>query len=86
MHPTEAHRRHWRGNLGLTAALLVLWFGVTFVLSYFARDLNFVFFGWPFSFWMAAQGAPLVYVLIVAVYAAVMQRLDARHGLDEQDR
>jgi putative solute:sodium symporter small subunit len=33
-----------------------VWFVVTFVVAYFARDLNFNFFGWPFSFWVAAQG------------------------------
>ena len=37
--------------------LLAIWFVVTFVVAYFARDLTFNFFGWPFSFWVAAQGA-----------------------------
>jgi putative solute:sodium symporter small subunit len=30
---------------------------VTFVVGFFARDLNFNFFGWPFSFWVGAQGS-----------------------------
>ena len=80
---TEPQKRHWRHNLRITGALLALWFLVSFVSSYFARDLNFVFFGWPFSFWLAAQGAPLLYCLIVGFYAWVMNREDARHGLDE---
>jgi putative solute:sodium symporter small subunit len=61
----------------LTAALLLLWFGVTFGIAFFARDLDFDFFGWPFSFWVASQGALLVYLLLVGVYALAMQRLDA---------
>ena len=85
MPPSDAHKRHWRYNLRLTGVLLAVWFVVSFVLSYFARDLNFVFFGWPFSVWMAAQGAPLAYVLIVAVYAAIMNRLDARHSLGDRE-
>lgn len=82
---TERHQAHWRQNLKLTRALLVLWFVVTFVLCFFARDLNFNFFGWPFSFWVAAQGAPLVYVIIVAVYAHRMEQLDRQHGMVEDD-
>jgi len=80
-----ARHLHWRANLRLTAGLLLVWFGVTFGVSYFARDLSFNFFGWPFSFWMAAQGAPLVYCLIVGWYARRMGQLDVQHGLDEQE-
>jgi putative solute:sodium symporter small subunit len=85
MELTDKHRRYWRKNLGITAMLLVLWFVVTFVVSFYARELSFSFFGWPFSFWMAAQGAPAVFVLIVAFYAWAMGRLDVAHGVDETD-
>jgi len=54
--------------------------GVTFVPAYFARELDFRFFGWPFSFWAAAQGGVLVYGVIAAFYAGFMDRQD-RHGL-----
>lgn len=71
-------QRYWRLTLRITGGLLLLWFAVTFLLSFFARDLDLTFFGWPFSFWMAAQGSLLVYGLIIAVYAVVMGRLDDR--------
>ena len=58
---------------------------VTFLVAFFARELSFSFFGWPFSFWMAAQGAPLMYLVLVLVYAAAMNRLDRRFGVDEDD-
>ncbi len=61
----------------LTVALLALWGGVTFGVAWLARDLSFDFFGWPFSFWMGAQGALIVYCLIVAVYARSMNRREA---------
>ena len=35
---------------------------VGFVVTWFARDLDFPFFGWPFSFWVAAQGGIIVFV------------------------
>ena len=83
---TDRHRAHWRQNRNITEILLVIWFVVTFVLTFFARELNFSFFGGPFSFWFAALGAPLVYVIIVAYYAHHMERLDRQHGLAEDDQ
>ena len=81
--PRDPLKRYWRNNLAVTGVLLLVWFVVTFGVSYFARDLNFTFFGWPFSFWMAAQGALMVYVLIVAGYAWYMDRADLAHGVAE---
>ena len=78
-------RRYWLRNRRLTLTLLLLWMAVTFLVAFFARELSFDFFGWPFSFWMAAQGAPLVYLLLVLVYAAAMNRLDRRFEVDEDD-
>jgi putative solute:sodium symporter small subunit len=80
---TDNHRRYWRKNLRITGVLLAIWFVVTFVVSYFARELSFSFFGWPFSFWMGAQGALVVYCLIIGFYAWYMNRLDIEHGVDE---
>ncbi len=62
-------RRYWIQTRHLTVALLLLWFVISFVLSYFARSLNFSFFGWPFSYYMASQGSLLIYLLIAFVYA-----------------
>ena len=80
----ENQRRHWQRNVQLTAALLCVWFIVTFVLVFFARELDFRFFGWPFSFWVAAQGALLVYLGLVAYYAWAMSRLDHEQGVAEE--
>jgi putative solute:sodium symporter small subunit len=82
---TDARQRHWRGNLFVTALLLLVWLIVTFGVSYFARELSFSFFGWPFSFWVGAQGALAVYLMIVGFYAWYMNRLDVRHGADEEE-
>lgn len=79
----DARRRHWARNRSVTAVLLLVWFVVTFVVAYFARDLNFAFFDWPFSFWVGAQGALLVYLGIIVAYAWYAERLDRRYGVDE---
>lgn len=79
----ETLRRYWRTNLHWISGLMMVWFLVSFVLVFFARDLNFHFMGWPFSFWMAAQGSLLVYGALVAVYAWAMHRADVAHGVQE---
>jgi putative solute:sodium symporter small subunit len=84
MQLTESHRRYWQKNLNITGALLVIWFVVTFVVAFFARELNFSFFGWPFSFWVGAQGALLVYMVLIWYYARTMNRLDQEHNVAEE--
>ncbi len=86
MLPEARRQRYWRNTLRLTAALLLVWFCVTFGVSYFARLLNFDFFGWPFSFWMGAQGAPLIYVFIIGFYAWRMNRADAEFERDSVEQ
>ena len=85
MKVSENHQRYWNKNLRITAILMFIWFVVTFVIAYYARELNFNFFGWPFSFWVAAQGALVVYVAIIGFYAYYMNRLDIEHGVAEEE-
>lgn len=76
MQLTESHKMYWQKTLRITALLLIVWFVVTFVVGYFARDLSFTFFGWPFSFWMGSQGSLIIYVLLIGYYAHYMNNLD----------
>ncbi|WP_416761334.1 DUF4212 domain-containing protein [Roseateles sp. So40a] len=80
----RARRRRVRlGNWRLTLLLLLVWAMVSFGVAYFARALSFDFFGWPFSFWVGSQGALIVYVAIVVIYATVMNRREAEAGLQD---
>ena len=83
MQLTESHKQYWQKNLRMTTFLLAIWFVVTYVVGYEARELNFNFFGWPFSFWVGAQGALVDYVLIIAYYAHYMNNLDKEYGCAE---
>jgi putative solute:sodium symporter small subunit len=85
MQLTESHRQYWQKNLRMTVFLLAIWFFVTYVVGYYARDLSFTFFGWPFSFWVGAQGALVIYVIIIAYYAHYMNKLDQEHGCAEEE-
>jgi putative solute:sodium symporter small subunit len=83
MDSTNSHREYWSRNLRITAILMAIWFSVTFVPVYFARELSFAFFGWPFSVWVAGQGALIVYCLIVWYYQRTMNKLDIAHNVHE---
>jgi putative solute:sodium symporter small subunit len=85
MQLTSKHHDYWRKTLNLTGLLLVVWFVVTFVVGYFARELSFNFFGWPFAFWMGAQGSLIVYCWIIWYYANAMNKLDKEFGVDEEE-
>lgn len=86
MQLTPKHREYWRKNLRITALLLSIWFVVTFVFGYFARELNeIVILGFPLGFYFGAQGALIVYVLIIWFYAHYMNRLDLEYDVHEGD-
>ena len=81
-------RAHWRACLKITLSLLAVWCIVSFGAAILLRD-------WcdeklpnignaPFGFWMAQQGSIITFVLILVVYAWLMNRLDRKHGYSEE--
>lgn len=84
MQITDKHREYWSKNLSLTGVLLVIWFVATFVVSWYARELNaYTIAGFPFAFYMAAQGALIIYVVVIWFYAHRMNQLDKEYGVHE---
>lgn len=77
----DAQEKHDPRVLAVKAGFLALWAFVSFVLCFFARDLQFMLGSWPFGYWMAAQGAVLVFIGIVVAYAAIMRRLSPEDSL-----
>jgi len=83
---TEKMREYWRRNLVITAVILAIWFVVTYVAAFFAPWLNkFTFIGFPFGFYMAAQGALIIYVVLIFFYAWKMNKLNREYGVREED-
>ena len=77
MTDTDRALLYWRRVRLLTLGLLAVWFAVSFGVVFFARELSALsILGWPVSFYMAAQGATLIYLAIIVVYALVMKKLD----------
>lgn len=60
--------------------LMLVWLCTSFGPGFFARDLAVEIYGWPLYFWMAAQGALLIFVGIVVIYAWLMNRWEAEEA------
>ena len=75
-----AVRRYWRQNLLVMGGLLAIWAAAGLGCGVlFADSLNqWSLGGVPLGFWFAQQGSIVVFVLLILVYALVMNRLDAR--------
>jgi putative solute:sodium symporter small subunit len=86
MQLTAKHREYWRKNLTITAILLFVWFVVTFVIGYYARELHEItILGFPFAFYMGAQGSLVIYIVIIGVYAWYMNKQDKIYGVAEEE-
>ena len=81
-----SREKYWRRARTLTLILLAIWLLTTISVVAFARQLATVsLWGWPLHYYFASQGATLVYLAIVGVYAWVMQRLDAAVNSERHD-
>jgi len=77
----DLRAQHWAKARRLIACLLGLWLATWFGTVFFARDLaHLSVFGWPLSFYLAAQGASLIYLAIIGAYAWRMRVLDRRYA------
>ena len=86
---TEQQKKdYWRYNLRLMVILMAIWFVVGYLLSgLWAAELNKVsFLGFPFGYYMAAQGSLAIFVIEIAVYARLMNKKDLEYGIYEESK
>lgn len=77
---------YWAENKRLTAITLVIWALVSFGAAFFVDTLNaVVVFGFPLGYYMGAQGALIVFVVLIFNYSAVMNRIDRKYDLQEEE-
>jgi putative solute:sodium symporter small subunit len=81
----EAAVAYWKANVRVILTCLGVWALVSYVLGYLlAGPFNGVNLGnVPLSFWIVQQGAIIVFVVLIFVYAAVMDRLDQQYDVHE---
>lgn len=84
----EQKESYWRFNSRLTLILLAIWFVVAYLLGgLLAGSLNnIVILGFPLGYYVAAQGALVVFVIEIAVYAKLMNQKDLEYGIREEEK
>jgi len=83
--PSEKSRGYWRANVRLQILLLAIWALFGYVLAILlAEVLNETTIGdLPLGFWFAQQSAIYVFVILIFVYAFLMDRVDREYGVEE---
>lgn len=83
-----AKGRFWEAQLRCVGVLLTVWFMASFGAGILFRDwldANFPRVGSaPFGFWMAQQGAILVFVFLLVIYAFWMARIEGQFSDEEE--
>jgi len=78
--------QHWAETRGLTTWILILWFIFSMGIFFFANSLNSItFFGWPFGFYMAAQGSLVIFVVLIVVLNFKQEKIDEKYGVAENE-
>jgi len=82
---SSQRKKYWRENLKYLAILLLIWFIVSYGFGILLVDeLNTIRLGgFKLGFWFAQQGAIYVFVVLIFVYVALMNKLDKKYNLDE---
>jgi putative solute:sodium symporter small subunit len=84
----ERRRAYWRENMRMIAILLIIWFAAGYLHPPFAKLLNEtrILTGFPLGYWLASQGALIVFVVLIFFYAWYMNEvLDKKYGMEEEE-
>ncbi|MCV2867926.1 DUF4212 domain-containing protein [Defluviimonas sp. WL0002] len=76
---------YWAANIRLIRVLLIVWGLVSFGFGILLRPMlsGVGVGGTDLGFWFAQQGSILVFLVLIFVYAARMNKLDREHGVEE---
>ena len=78
---------YWKKNLQYLSILLSIWFTVSYGFGILLAPWlnNFKMGGFKLGFWFAQQGSIYVFVVLIFVYVYLMNRLDKKFGVNEED-
>lgn len=86
MSDSQQREAHWAKTRSLMIIHLVIWFFFSFVVHWFAGDLNEVsFIGFPLGYYMAAQGSLFAFVVQLFLFVKQQDRIDREFGMAEDD-
>ena len=87
MSQSAERAEHWRHTRKLMIGHLIVWFVFSFFIHFLADAIYPInFFGWPLSYYMAAQGSLIVFVVQLFLFAKQQHAIDVKYGVHEQDQ
>lgn len=80
------NRKYWIANLRILAILLAIWFLASYGCGIlWADSLDQIRLGgFGLGFWFAQQGSIYVFIILIAVYVYLMNRLDKKFHVEEE--
>lgn len=78
---------YWKKNLQYLAVLLSIWFAVSYGFSIILVDEldKIKVGGFKLGFWFAQQGSIFVFVILIFVYVGLMNKLDRKFNVEEDE-
>lgn len=85
---SQDRKAYWRVNLRYLVILLSVWALVSFGFSILWVDqLDTIRIGgFKLGFWFAQQGSIFTFVILIFIYINLMNRLDKKFNLIEEDK
>lgn len=86
METSDKNRTYWRKNLQYLAILLGIWFVTSYLCSIvFVEQLDKIQLGgYRIGFYFAQQASIWIFVGLIFLYAALMNRLDKEYQTSEE--
>jgi putative solute:sodium symporter small subunit len=80
-------KEYWKKNLQYLVVLLSIWFTVSFGFSVILVDVldKIKIGGFKLGFWFSQQGSIVVFVIIIFVYVHLMNKLDKKYDVEENE-
>ena len=78
---------YWKANLLILSIILFIWFIASFGFGIiWSESLDEIkIWGFKLGFWFAQQGSIYIFVLLIFIYVALMNRLDKKYKSKEDD-
>lgn len=83
---TSQQGTHWIRTRNLMIVHLVIWFIFSYLVHWFAPELNKISFNqFPLGFYFAAQGSLVIFVVQLFVFAKQQDKIDRECGMAEEE-
>jgi putative solute:sodium symporter small subunit len=85
MADNKSSNAYWAANVRIILISMAIWFACSFGLGILLRPaLSGIHVGGAdLGFWFAQNGAIYVFLILIFVYARVMNKVDREHGVEE---